>query len=118
MGPMRSCIQPSTLRSARVKIMTVSMTTPMTAAIWATETASLKLSSVTIVLLTQILTAALHAPKARPGTSIAKQSGDNVPVEHSYLLSPCHATLVIVTDVVRKAGTFVAGSTVKSKSFV
>jgi hypothetical protein len=47
------------------------MTTPMTAAIWATETASLKLSSVTIVLLTQILAAAL---KARPGTSIAKQS--------------------------------------------
>src|SRR5688500_20301935 len=74
MGPMRSCIQPSTLRSARVKIMTVSMTTPMTAAIWATETASLKLSSVTIMLLTQILTAALHAPKACPGISIAKQS--------------------------------------------
>ena len=46
----------------------------MTAAIWASETASLKLSSVTIVLLTQMLTAALHAPKARPGTSIAKQS--------------------------------------------
>lgn len=46
----------------------------MTAAIWASETASLKLSSVTIVLLTQMLTAVLHAPKARPGTSIAKQS--------------------------------------------
>jgi hypothetical protein len=95
----------------------------MTAAIWASETASLKLSSVTIVLLTQSLPAALHAPKARPGTSIAKQSmgwvgENNVPVEHWYSLSPCHAILLIVTDVVRKAGTFVAGSIVKSKSFV
>jgi hypothetical protein len=44
---MRSCIQPSTFRSARVKIITVNMTTPMTAAIWANETANRKLNSVT-----------------------------------------------------------------------
>src|SRR4030095_12978884 len=51
MGPMRSCIQPSTFRSARVRIITVNMTTPMTAAIWANDTASRKLSSVTRTLL-------------------------------------------------------------------
>src|SRR5574341_1691072 len=48
MGPMRSCIQPRTFRSASVRIITVNMTMPITAAIWASEMARRKLSSVTI----------------------------------------------------------------------
>jgi hypothetical protein len=51
MGPMRSCIHPSTFLSARVRISTVTMTMAMTAAIWVRDTARRNPSSVTIRLL-------------------------------------------------------------------